>query len=160
MGITDPPRNRYQTGGLQHLLAGQIRDEVGAGTFPGYFGFSFVLSPRDKVIPQYHFIRNHLEFARLPTIPSFYGETFFRDVDMRQFDFIGSFEKLRDEWSTTMTALGLSAMLPMRHLNATTELDETYEQRRGEILNDSKTMACLRDTFTTDIDFYEKYVSS
>jgi hypothetical protein len=79
---------------------------------------------------------------------------------MRQFDFIRSFQKLRDEWSTTMTALGLSAMLPMRHLNATAEPDENHEQRRGEILNDSRATACLRDIFTTDTDFYEKCVSS
>jgi hypothetical protein len=45
MGSIDAYHNKYQTGGLQHLLARQIRQEVGVEKFSRCFRFSFVRNP-------------------------------------------------------------------------------------------------------------------
>lgn len=57
MGFVRPMWNKYQTGGLQHLLASQIREEVGAETFDSYFRFAVVRNPWDKAVSQFLFMR-------------------------------------------------------------------------------------------------------
>lgn len=57
MGFVKPFRNKYQTGGLQHLKARQIREEVGAEAFASYFKFAIVRNPWDKVISQWSYLR-------------------------------------------------------------------------------------------------------
>ena len=67
MGFVDKYHNKYQTGGLQHLLAKQIRTEVGSVTFDSYFRFSIVRNPWDRVISQFTFM------ARRPDLCAFIG---------------------------------------------------------------------------------------
>lgn len=57
MGFTDTFTNKYQTGGLQHLLATQVRAEVGAAVFDSYFSFAIVRNPWDKAVSQYVYMR-------------------------------------------------------------------------------------------------------
>ena len=47
--------NKYQTGGLQHLMASHILTEVGGDIFSKYFKFSFVRNPWDKMVSQYNY---------------------------------------------------------------------------------------------------------
>lgn len=56
MGFKDTYHNKYQTGGLQHLLAEQIRHVLGDQIFYGYFKFSIVRNPWDKALSQYRYM--------------------------------------------------------------------------------------------------------
>ena len=58
MGFINKIENKYQTGGLQHLKAWQIKKEVGHDIFDHYFKFSFVRNPWDKVISQYTYVQH------------------------------------------------------------------------------------------------------
>lgn len=57
MGLERPNYNKYQTGGLQHLLASQIRQEVGDTTFNSYFKFAIVRNPWDKAVSQFEYMK-------------------------------------------------------------------------------------------------------
>jgi hypothetical protein len=57
MGFVGPHGNRYQAGGLQHLLARQIRQAVGARRFDSYFKFSVVRDPFDRAVSQFCHMR-------------------------------------------------------------------------------------------------------
>jgi hypothetical protein len=105
-------------------------------------------------------ISNHLtfiEFARIPRVNSFYTSLYFRDVDMAQFDFIGSHERLSQDWTATLARIGITPALPRRELNRTADLVTEYDARRSEILHDHRMMAQLRDLFADDLRFYERY---
>ena len=53
MGFVDPYHNKYQTGGLQHLLAKQILQEIGDAIFSEYYKFSIVRNPWRKSVSQF-----------------------------------------------------------------------------------------------------------
>lgn len=55
-GFVRPFYNKYQTGGLQHLCAHQIRDEVGRDFFRDAYKFTMVRNPWDKVVSQFVFM--------------------------------------------------------------------------------------------------------
>ena len=67
MGFVDEFHNKYQTGGLQHLQAGQIRTEVGDHRFGSYFKFTFVRNPFDRTVSQFAYMRKR------PDLRSFIG---------------------------------------------------------------------------------------
>ena len=56
MGFILPHFNKYQTGGLQHLLAKQVKEEVGSLFFDTYYKFTIVRNPWIKAVSQYVYI--------------------------------------------------------------------------------------------------------
>lgn len=57
MGFISKYNNKYQTGGLQHLLASQIQQEIGSNFFEEYFKFSIVRNPWDKAVSQFKYMK-------------------------------------------------------------------------------------------------------
>ena len=99
-----------------------------------------------------------IEFARIPRVNSLYTSIYFRDVDMGQFDFIGIYDRLSQDWAATLARIGIDPALPRRELNRTADLVAEYNARRSEILNDHGMMAQLRDLFADDLRFYERHL--
>jgi len=137
MGFVGPMRNRYQTGGLQHLLARQIRIEVGADTFDAYFKFTVVRNPWDKVISQYASMRQRPDlrayigladdaplaeylariaaFEHVQWMPQSWFIQDLSGTDM--IDFIGRFETLEADMRHVFARIGINFM-QLPHMNA------------------------------------------
>ena len=80
MGFIKPNYNKYQTGGLQHLLASQILTEVGEHLFLSSYKFSMVRNPFDKIVSQYAYMnkrKNLREFIGMKE-----GDSFERYLDL------------------------------------------------------------------------------
>lgn len=131
-------RNAYQTGGLQHLLARHIRQEVGDAAFAACFKFTIVRNPFDRLVSQFAYtIRARpdlrallglesdapfsLYLGRIGERPHVQWErqcSFLDDADGRcLIDFVGRFERLDADFAEILRRLGLpAASLP--HANA------------------------------------------
>ncbi|MBR0552113.1 sulfotransferase family 2 domain-containing protein [Stakelama marina] len=60
-----PTRNKYQTGGLQHLTAQQIRQEIGHDLFCGCFRFAVVREPLARIVSQYKYMKRRHDLRKL-----------------------------------------------------------------------------------------------
>lgn len=137
MGFVSRFRNKYQTGGLQHLLATQIREEVGEKAFQDYFKFTIVRNPWDKAVSQFFYMRQRpdlREYIGMKEDDTFmrYLELtknklhvqwekqhkFFQDVNGKTIvDFIGRLENFNEDSAHIFNRLGIQAEIP--HVNAT-----------------------------------------
>jgi hypothetical protein len=61
MGFVKPFYNKYQTGGLQHLLAKQIQIEVTTDVFNKYYKFCIVRNPWDKAVSQFTYMNKRAD---------------------------------------------------------------------------------------------------
>jgi hypothetical protein len=98
-----------------------------------------------------------IDFARIPRANSLYTSVYFRDVDMAQFDFIGTYDGLSQDWAATLARIGIAPAPPRRELNRTADLVPEYDAGKSEILSDRRMMAQVRDLFADDLRFYERY---
>jgi hypothetical protein len=117
MGFVDKYNNKYQTGGLQHLFASQIQQELGADVFSEYFKFTMVRNPWDKIVSQFTYmnkrkdLREYIEMKEGDCFKTYLSliqkkahvqwepqYKFFLDKNGDQIvDFIGRFENFNDE---------------------------------------------------------------
>ena len=137
MGFVRPAYNKYQTGGLQHLLAKQILAEVGSDVFRAYFKFGIVRNPWDKAVSQYTYTMQSRpdlrEFANIPDDASF--EQYLERVRkvthvqwQKQIDFVcddngellvdqlGRFESFDHDVQKILARVGIAAG-PIPHVN-------------------------------------------
>ncbi|MGX9354895.1 sulfotransferase family 2 domain-containing protein [Roseobacteraceae bacterium S113] len=56
--------NPYQTGGLQHLTAQQIRQEVGDALFESCYVFALVRDPVDRLVSQFNYLNQRADLLR------------------------------------------------------------------------------------------------
>ncbi len=138
--------------------------------FPARHRITFLREPIDRTISHYFFWKDqprhgHLlhdyvldnrlsfqEFARLPAIRGLYVSVFFLGVAMEQFDFIGFYDRLDDDYAALQALIGLQC--PIRRDNVNEGSD--YRDERESILGDSRLMATLRDSLKDDLLFYER----
>ncbi|HTA46988.1 MAG TPA: sulfotransferase family 2 domain-containing protein [Bryobacteraceae bacterium] len=137
MGFVSAHGNKYQTGGLQHLLARQIRQEVGDEIFGDYFKFAIVRNPWDRSVSQFCYTRIRTDLHELigMTAETSFSEylalieghehvqwqpqfDFLYDADGSILvDFVGRFERLEQDARSIFSRLSLeTGTLP--HANA------------------------------------------
>jgi len=64
MGHVSMYFNKYQTGGLQHLTARQIRTEVGKDIFSTYHKFTVIRNPWEKAISQFFYMKKRKDLRK------------------------------------------------------------------------------------------------
>jgi len=170
MGFVGPLRNRYQSGGLQHLLAHQIKAEVGAKTFDAYFKFSIVRNPWDKVVSQYvsmrlrpdlrafigleddatlaEYLERTAQFEHVQWMPQ---HRFIHDAEGHNLvDFVGRFETLEADMQHVFARIGFDCpRLPRSNVS---ERERDY---RGYFNADTRRTVARR--YAADIEQF-KYI--
>lgn len=64
MGMKDG-KNKYQTGGLQHLKVRQIRQEVGSSVFDSCYKFALIRDPVDRLVSQFNYLNKRRDLRDL-----------------------------------------------------------------------------------------------
>jgi hypothetical protein len=168
-GMINGYYNPYQTGGLQHLKALQIRQHVGDDVFDRSFKFAIIRNPFDKAVSQYLYmakrkdLRNFIGMSEDDDFLSYLKKTqrrshiqweaqvsFLYDFRGRQLvDYVGRFEKLELAMAEISQRIGLDLGAPIPHLNRSLA--------RGEYQNyyceESKRM--VEDFYRDDLEVFE-----
>ncbi len=157
MGFTGKYHNKYQTGGLQHLHAFHVMQEVGKEIFNTYFKFTVTRNPWDKAISQYFYMQKRpdlREFVGMKEDDSFaqYLDLikkknhvqwepqthFLFDEDGHELiDFYGRLENMTRDTQIIFKHIGLEAKI--NHVNATrhdhysTYYDKELEERVADM---------------------------
>lgn len=158
MGIVRPGFNKYQSGGLQHLLASQIRQEVGEERFDAYFKFSFVRNPWDKAVSQFHYLKTRPDLRKVMGVrpwTTFRGyvrilrkrhERHVQSFEQWRFicdesgdpvvDFLGRFERLEADFRTVAHAIGMPDVALPHSMKSTKRrpYPDYYDRRTADII--------------------------
>lgn len=167
MGAVAPHRNKYQTGGLQHLLATQIRTEVGGDVFDSYYRFAFVRNPWDKAVSQFVYLKTRPDLLRYmglrrwvgfekyleaipnqPHVQAYEQWRFLLDDDGELLvDFVGRFERLSDDFAVVRDQLGIEADLPHAMRSAKRKPTSAYYTPR--------TVDMVAELYARDIEMFD-----
>lgn len=156
MGFISKYRNKYQTGGLQHLLAKQIREEVGETVFSEYFKFSMVRNPWDKAISQFFYMKQrkdlreyigmnvddefkkYLNLIQKKSHVQWKSQYFFLENEHGEclVDFIGRFENFDAEVSDVLKKIPITLPDEIPHVNKTdrTHYRDYYDAESEEMI--------------------------
>jgi len=156
MGFTSKYHNKYQTGGLQHLTASLIRQEIGSEKFEAYFKFTIVRNPWDKAISQFFYMQKRpdlREFIGMKEEDSFkkylqltagklhvqwekQHRFFLDDNGERLVDYLGRLESFQEDATSILDRLRIQETIP--HVNATQHRHYSayYDQEAREMVAD------------------------
>ena len=167
MGFVSQFENKYQTGGLQHLLAWQVREEVGRDVFRTYYKFAFVRNPWDRVVSQFAYMQRrpdlmdyvgmtsntefkaYLELIRLKEHVQWMPQVqFLLDHDGSLLvDRIGRLESFNEDCAQIFDALGLTLDQLPGHAN------RSKRQAFQYYYSDIEAVEVVADMFAEDISF-------
>ena len=167
MGFVSRFKNKYQTGGLQHLLAWQVREEVGRDVFRAYYKFAFVRNPWDRVVSQFAYMQRrpdlmdyvgmtsntefkaYLELIRLKEHVQWMPQVqFLLDHDGSLLvDRIGRLESFNEDCAQIFDALGLTLDQLPGHAN------RSKRQAFQYYYSDIEAVEVVADMFAEDISF-------
>ncbi|MBO0905080.1 sulfotransferase family 2 domain-containing protein [Jiella sonneratiae] len=99
------------------------------------------------------------QFVMRDKVRSLYTQFYFRDVDMNWFDLILDHRELSSDWVGSIEALGLDPTLK-HEKNVTASRMEGYDERKAELMADSRTLEWARSLMQDDLRFYETHVAS
>ena len=166
MGFIDKYHNKYQTGGLQHLLATQIRSEVGTETFASYYKFSFVRNPWDRAVSQYAsmagrvVVREFIGMKRGASLKTYLSlitkrghvqwepqvNFLYDSAGELLVDYVGHFEIFAQSVLQVLSAIGLEA----------TTIPHTQKSERGPYAAyyDEQSREIIADMYKRDIELF------
>ena len=167
MGFVTRFGNKYQTGGLQHLLGWQIRNEIGSDIFNSYYKFTFVRNPWDRAVSQFAYMqkrpdlmeflgmnfdtefKSYLELIRLKKHVQWTPQVeFFLDQDGSVLvDRIGRLEAFNQDSSKIFEDLGLNPNILPSHTNRSKRKSFSF------YYSDQESIEMVADIFALDIDF-------
>lgn len=155
MGFVDRYHNKYQTGGLQHLLATQIRTEVGAEVFSSYYKFSIVRNPWDRAVSQFVFmdarddlrdfigmkkgagLKKYAELIRKKRHVQWEPQvSFVQDANGESLlDYIGRYETFSDSVTHALRTTGINAAtIPHRKKGQRGPYEDYYDAESREMI--------------------------
>ena len=155
MGFIDRYHNKYQTGGLQHLLATQIRTEVGTEVFSRYYKFSIARNPCDRAVSQFVFmdtradlrefigmkkgdgLKKYAELIRKKRHVQWEPQVnFLRDTNGDSLvDYIGRYESFPDSVFHALRTIGINAAtIPHRKKGQRGPYQDYYDAESREMI--------------------------
>ena len=160
--------NKYQTGGLQHLLASQVREEVGMNVFETFYKFAFVRNPWDRVVSQFAYMQQRpdlMDYVGMSQETEFKAyleliqqkehvqwmpqHRFLLDEDGTLLvDQIGRLESLRTDFSSILAKLNLNKSAQLTHAN------RSDRQPIEKYYNDRETVEIVADIYSEDIKLF------
>lgn len=138
-GFISKYHNKYQTGGLQHLLASQVREEVGAEIFERFYKFAFVRNPWDRIVSQFVYMQQRpdlMDYIGMSLRTEF--KTYLELIQKKEHvqwmpqhkflldengtllvDQIGRLESFKADFSSILASLKLDKSMQIQHANRT-----------------------------------------
>ena len=159
--------NKYQDGGLQHLMATHILNEVGEDMFSKYFKFSFVRNPWDKLVSQFKYNRNRYDLREIIGVDKetkfheyliklnstrnhvqwdYQHKFIYKECGKILVDFIGKFENLQQDFNFVCDKIGIpQQQLPHKNKSKHKHYTEYY---------DDETKQIVAEKYAKDIEYF------